>query len=115
MSILIATLCARATNDIPRKYDPSTTSRHFGAETKKQLYSSYSSTSVTNNRHVQLIAAAFERSVGSVRFVNGPHLWHGQTMRFLRNVQTQLQSTVVRPSVTRDKAINSMTVGAYDC
>ena len=27
-------LCARATNDIPRTYDPSTTSRHFGAETK---------------------------------------------------------------------------------
>ena len=47
---------------------------------------------------VQLIAAAFERSVGSVWFVraigNMPHLWHGQTMCFLKNVQTQLQSTV---------------------
>ena len=46
-----------------------------------------------------MIAAAFERSVGSVWFVraigNRPHLWYGQTMRFLRNVQTELQSTVV--------------------
>ena len=48
---------------------------------------------------VQLIAAAFERSVGSVwwfvrAIANRPHLWHGQTMRFLRNVQTQLQSVI---------------------
>ena len=49
---------------------------------------------------LQLIAAAFERSVGSAWFVraiaNRPYIWHGQTIRFLRNVQTQLQSTVIR-------------------
>ena len=65
---------------------------------------------------VLLISAPFERSVGSVWFVrviaNKPCLWHAQTIRFRRNVRTELKSTVLTYDV---RAHVHYTVLEFEC